>query len=60
MLSVQEAADRLKVSRLLIHRRIQDGTIKAVKVGNQYVIDEKDLPKTLPKRKGGRPAHPKK
>ena len=41
--SVAEAADRMGVGVQRIHRRIAEGSLRAERVGHQWVIDEVDL-----------------
>lgn|GEM_PF-4704344 len=41
--SVTEVADALKVSRQAIFDRINRGTLKAERIGNQFVITEREL-----------------
>jgi excisionase family DNA binding protein len=41
--TVQEVAKMLKVSDITVIRFIKDNKLKAVKIGNQYRIKEKDL-----------------
>jgi excisionase family DNA binding protein len=53
-ISVTEAAAELKVSRARVLVLIGEGRLPAAKVGNQYVIQRKDLAKVRV-RKVGRP-----
>ena len=55
MISTNEAAERLGISRRRIVALILDGRLTAQKVGRDYVIDEKDL-KLVEDRKPGRPS----
>jgi excisionase family DNA binding protein len=41
--SVTEVADALKVSRQAIFDRINRGTLKAERIGNQFVVTEREL-----------------
>lgn len=41
--SIQEVADKLKVTYLTVYRWIQAGKLKAVKAGKQYRISKKNL-----------------
>ncbi len=52
--SVAEAAQRLDVHVQRVHQRIADGSLPAVKVGHQWVIEEVDI-QLLGKRPSGRP-----
>lgn len=48
-LSVSEAAKILGISRVAVFKKIQNGKIRATKVGRNYIIAKKDLglaPKT--------------
>ena len=54
LISTNEAADRLGITRRRIVALILDGRLTAQKVGRDYVIDEKDL-KLVEDRKPGRP-----
>jgi excisionase family DNA binding protein len=46
-ITVQEAAVRLKVSKLTLRNYIKRGLIKARKVGNRVLIDTKSIEKAL-------------
>lgn len=52
--SVSEAADRLGVNAQRVHQRIADGSLPAIRIGHQWVIDEADLAR-LDRRPAGRP-----
>jgi excisionase family DNA binding protein len=54
-ISVAEAAKRLGVGVPRIHQRIADGSLPAVRVGSQWVIDEASLPSVSDSRMPGRP-----
>ena len=54
LISTNEAAERLGITRRRIVALILDGRLTAQKVGRDYVIDEKDL-KLVEDRKPGRP-----
>ncbi|HOC92320.1 MAG TPA: helix-turn-helix domain-containing protein [bacterium] len=43
LLTVQEAADRLRVCVKTIRRRIKDGSIRYVSIGRKQLIDKTDL-----------------
>lgn len=43
-ISTTQAAKLLGISRIAVFQKIQNGEIKAVKVGRNYIIDRKDLP----------------
>lgn len=55
LLSTKEAAERLNISPIRVRQLIQDGKIKANRVGRDYVIDEKDLESVQTYGKAGRP-----
>ncbi len=46
--SVIEAARRLGISRIAVFKRIQNGKIKAVKIGRSYAIEKESLPDITP------------
>lgn len=54
LISTQEAADRLGVSKQRITALVREGRLPAKLIGNSFAIDEADL-KTLERRKRGRP-----
>jgi len=54
-ISVAEAARRLGVGVPRIHQRITDGSLRAVRVGSQWVIDEASLAPVAESRAPGRP-----
>lgn len=54
-LSVNEAARVLGVSRRRVQARINDGSLPAVKVGSQWVIDPADLLSVQHRVRSGRP-----
>lgn len=58
LLTTNQAAARLNVTRPLVIRLCQQGRIKAQKVGRDWLIEEKELSKYKP-RKVGRPASQK-
>lgn len=47
MLSITQVANRLNVSRQMVHKLIVKGKLKAYRVGNLWRIFEKDLDKYL-------------
>ncbi|MGH1564611.1 helix-turn-helix domain-containing protein [Mumia sp. DW29H23] len=49
LIGVREAAERLAISPRRVHQRIEDGTLPAVRVGNQWAIDPARLPLAAPK-----------
>ena len=57
-LSVSQAAERLGVNVQRVHQRIADGSLRAERVGHQWVIDDADLAR-LERRPAGRPLSPK-
>lgn len=54
-LSVAEAARRLGVSVPRIHQRIADGSLRAERIGSQWVVDELSLLRIAERREAGRP-----
>ena len=58
-ISVAEAADRLGVSVPRIHQRIADGSVRAERIGSQWVVDEASLAAASEARSGGRPLSPR-
>lgn len=54
-LSVAEAAVRLGVNVPRIHQRIADGSLRAERIGSQWVIDERSLQEVAERREAGRP-----
>lgn len=42
-LTVKELADKLQVSRIAIFKRIKSGSLKAEKIGRNYIIHKKDI-----------------
>ena len=55
-ISVAEAARRLGVGVPRIHQRIADGSLRAERIGSQWVIDEALLPSVLEPSRAGRPS----
>jgi excisionase family DNA binding protein len=53
--SVAEAARRLGVSVPRVHQRIADGSLRAERVGSQWVVDELSLLRVAERRAPGRP-----
>lgn len=45
MLTIVEVAKELKVNKITIYRKLIKGSIKAIKVGKQWRISEKELEK---------------
>lgn len=45
--SLQEVADTLRVTRQTIYNYLTAGKIKAVKMGKEYRVDEKELQRIL-------------
>ncbi len=54
-LSVAEAAQRLGVGVSRIHQRIADGSLRAERIGSQWVIDELSLLQVAEREEPGRP-----
>lgn len=54
-ISVAEAARCLGVSQRRVQQRIADGSLAAERVGERWVIDERDLVPLLSRRDAGRP-----
>ncbi|MDQ6524462.1 helix-turn-helix domain-containing protein [Nocardioides sp. LHD-245] len=55
LVSVSEAADRLGVNVPRIHQRIADGSLRARRIGAQWVVDERSLLEVAERRRAGRP-----
>jgi excisionase family DNA binding protein len=55
LLNVKETAIKLGVSPRRVHQLIEEGTLKAQKVGSYYVISEDDLKGIVIYGKAGRP-----
>lgn len=53
--SVSEAARRLGVNVPRIHQRIADGSLRAERIGSQWVVDERSLLEVAERRDAGRP-----
>jgi excisionase family DNA binding protein len=53
--SVAEAAKRLGVSVPRIHQRIADGSLRAERIGSQWVVDELSLLRVAERKVAGRP-----
>lgn len=49
-MTVQEVAERLKVSENTVRRWIREGELKALKAGKSYRITEEQLQKFLEKK----------
>ncbi len=54
-LSVAEAARRLGVGVPRIHQRIADGSLRAERIGSQWVVDELSLLRVAERNEAGRP-----
>ena len=54
-ISVAEAAQRLGVGVSRVHRRIADGSLRAERLGSQWVIDELSLLRVAERKEPGRP-----
>lgn len=55
LLTIKEASERLSIGVQRVHQLIRQGTLKAQKVGNYYVIDETQLQNVQTYGKAGRP-----
>jgi excisionase family DNA binding protein len=55
LLSVQEAADRLNLTRVRVNQLIDEGKLPAKKVGRSYVIKSSNLHLVEKRNKAGRP-----
>lgn len=53
--SVVEAAERLGVNVPRIHQRIADGSLRAERIGSQWVVNERSLLEVAERREAGRP-----
>lgn len=49
--TVEEAADRLRVSESYVRKRIADGTIPAVRLGRRVLLDPADVRVWVEERK---------
>ncbi len=58
LISSKEAAEKLGVSLRRVQALITSGRLPAQKIGNSYVVNEKDL-EIVRERKSGRPIKPK-
>ena len=58
-MSVAEAAHRLGVGVPRIHQRIADGSLRAERIGSQWVVDELSLLRVAERRDPGRPLSPR-
>lgn len=45
MLTIEDVAKELRVNKVTIYRKLLNGEIRGVKIGNQWRIDEKELKK---------------
>jgi excisionase family DNA binding protein len=54
VLSTREVAERLNVSVRRVHHFIEQGRLPAIKIGRDYIIQEKDL-RLVAVRTNGRP-----
>lgn len=50
-LIVKEIAERLRISKMFIHRAIRKGELKAYRLGNKFRIKAEDLENFLKKKK---------
>jgi len=50
LLTVNEVADLLRVSRMTVYRLIKEGQLKALRVGRNYRLREDDVDEYLSKR----------
>jgi excisionase family DNA binding protein len=50
LLTVNEVADLLRVSRMTVYRLIKEGQMKALRVGRSYRLREDDVDEYLSKR----------
>jgi excisionase family DNA binding protein len=55
LLNTKEAAEKLKVSPIRVRQLIQEGKLKANRIGRDYVIEERDLKSVRTYGKAGRP-----
>lgn len=55
LVSVSEAAERLGVNVPRVHQRIADGSLRAQRIGAQWVVDERSLLEVAERREAGRP-----
>jgi excisionase family DNA binding protein len=57
--SVAEAAKKLGVGVSRIHQRIADGSLRAERIGSQWVVDELSLFRVAERKNSGRPFSPR-
>ena len=50
LLTVNEVADLLRVSRMTVYRLIKEGSLKALRVGRNYRLREDDVDEYLRQR----------
>lgn len=43
MFTLKEVAEKLRVSYLTVYKAVQDGRIKAVKIGRDYRVTEEEV-----------------
>lgn len=55
LLTTTDAAARLGLTVQRVHQLIKDGSLRAEKLGRDYVIDEADLKSVTHRRPAGRP-----
>ncbi len=55
ILSVQEVADKLDLTRVRVNQLIDEGKLPAKKIGRSYVIKASDLHLVEKRNKAGRP-----
>lgn len=60
MLTTQQAAERLGITRSLVIRLCQQGRIVASKLGRDWIIEERDLKHYKPNPKGYPKGKPRK
>ena len=47
LLTVNETADRLRISQMTLYRLIRAGEVPAMRIGNQLRVDEQELAQYL-------------
>ncbi len=52
MLTVKEATQYLKISKVTLYKLIKEGKIKPVKIGKRTLIDKNDLDRLIEESKG--------
>ena len=57
VLTIVEAAKRLKISEWMVHKLIQEGSLRSVKVGSRRLIPTRDLATFIEDRRSAGDEH---